>query len=189
MDVYRSGRAVNTVLYGAAFLVLLWLLGMLGIVLLPQALPEWTSASFFSASLVEAPEAVDLLQLFIPDNIFRALSDGLVPAIVVFSIAVGVAVMRLEGEGKVQFLRLLKTLTRTLAGVNLFVLRFTPVGIFAIVAATAGTMHPDQFGRVQAYLILQTAIVLLLAFVVLPGWWLAARISAIEKSCAGRGPR
>jgi Na+/H+-dicarboxylate symporter/ABC-type amino acid transport substrate-binding protein len=164
---FRQSR--HTVLYGAAFLALLWLLGLLGIVLLPQALPEWKSSSFFSSSLVESPEAVDLFHLFIPDNIFRALSNGLVPAIVVFSIAVGVAVMRMEGEGKVQLLRLLKTLTKTLAGVNLFVLRFMPLGVFAIVAATAGTMHPDQLGRVQAYLVLQTEIVLLLAFLILPG--------------------
>ena len=103
---------------------------MVGIVLLPQALPEWKSASFFSASLVESPEEVNLLQLFVPDNIFRALSNGLVPAVVVFSIAVGVAVMKLEGEGKTRLLSLLGTLTKALAGVNLFVLRLYPFGCF-----------------------------------------------------------
>ncbi len=159
----------NTAFFGAIFLLLLWTVGLSGIFLLPQALPEWRSASFFSRSMIESPDAVNLVELFIPHNIFHALASNLVPAVVVFSIAVGAAVMRMEDEGKLPLLSLLRTLARTLADVNLFILRFTPLGIFAIVAATAGTMQPEEFGRVQAYLILQTAIVFLLAFVILPG--------------------
>ncbi len=166
LSIRQSRR---TMLLGATFLSILWLIGMVGIVLLPQSLPSWRSASFFSSSLVETPPAVKLVELFIPQNIFRSLTENMVPAVVVFSIAVGIAVMRMEEEGKEHLVRLLRTIARTLADVNLFVLRFMPLGVFAIVAATAGTMRLEQFSRVQAYVILQTAMVLLLAFLVLPG--------------------
>ena len=42
------------------------------------------------------------------------------------------------------------------------VVRFTPVGVFAIAASAAGTMTVTEFGRLQAYLLTHTGHVDLL---------------------------
>ena len=49
-----------------------------------------------------------------------------------------------------------------------FVLALTPIGVFAISAAVAGTMDPDSFVRLEVYFAVFGAASLLLAFVVLP---------------------
>ena len=45
----------------------------------------------------------------------------------------------------------------------------TPYGIFAIAANTAGTVKPEQLGRIQVYLVTYVLMALLLALWVLPG--------------------
>ena len=76
----------------------LWLLIILTAVLVPLGYPDWDSASFFSASLIEAREPVDFLSVYIPSNPFNSFANGIVPAIVLFSIAVGAALMGVPGK-------------------------------------------------------------------------------------------
>ncbi len=81
-----------------ALLLLLWAMGLALVLAFPFAFPEWESASFFSSSLIrEAPE-FDFLQLYIPANLFFSLTNSIVPAVVVFSIAVGVALIGVENK-------------------------------------------------------------------------------------------
>jgi len=48
------------------------------------------------------------------------------------------------------------------------VVQLTPIGIFAIAAAAAGTMSVEEFGRLQVYLISFNVSCLLLTFLILP---------------------
>jgi Na+/H+-dicarboxylate symporter len=58
------------------------------------ALPKNDHLKF---SQLQPPEKADLLGLFIPSNPFRALSNNFVPVVVLFSIALGVALMGIGG--------------------------------------------------------------------------------------------
>jgi Na+/H+-dicarboxylate symporter len=51
------------------------------------------TASFFSTSLVEPRKEVDFLELFIPANPFKSLANTVIPASVLFSVAVGVGLI------------------------------------------------------------------------------------------------
>src|SRR5215510_11566678 len=95
-------------------LVISWGLAFLVILLMPLAFPSWVSASFFSTSLIEKQKEVDLLTLFIPSNPFFSLSNNFVPAVVIFSVAVGVALIGIEN--KQSLVANLDTLNRAMGG-------------------------------------------------------------------------
>jgi Na+/H+-dicarboxylate symporter len=143
--------------------------GLTLLALLPLSLPDWESASFFSTSMVESPEEVNPLGLYIPVNFFQSLTRNAVPAVVLFCICLGVALIGVPK--KEALLDQLDVLSSSLMRVNVFVIRLTPYGVFAIAASTAGTMRPEELGRLQAYLILYTAA----AVISRPSWRRAPR--------------
>lgn len=161
---WHQGRSM--ILRGFVVLLLLWAISLVTVMVLPLTLPEWETASFFSTALVEPPPNVDFLDLFIPFNIFGSLARNVVPAIVVFCICMGAALMGMKDKGPA--LELLDAFAVSLMRVNSFVVRLTPYGVFAITAAVAGTMTVAELGRMQAYLVVLTVGTLFLTFWVLP---------------------
>jgi len=151
---------------GGLLLLIFWAIALAMIVVMPLAFPELRSASFFSTSLVEPPSKIDLLGLYIPTNPFHSLANSVIPAVVLFSIAVGAALMNVPGkEGVVD---LLTVFTTALMRVNRFVVKLTPLGVFALAASAAGTLTLEEFSRLQAYLITYILTALLLTFWILP---------------------
>ena len=65
---------------------------------MPLSFPVWPSASFFSTSLVEEAVRPDFLRLFIPSNPFYSFANSVIPAIVVFSILVGITLIDISGK-------------------------------------------------------------------------------------------
>jgi Na+/H+-dicarboxylate symporter len=133
---------------------------------MPLAFPSWETASFFSHTLVEPARDFDFLALYVPSNPFRSLSNGIVPAVVVFSAAVGLALMRTEPKGAL--LEILGTLEDALLEITNFVVRLSPYGVFAITAAAAGTMQVDEFQGLQVYGVAYAVSALLLSLWTLP---------------------
>ena len=80
-------------------LVVLWMLGLAMVFLMPLAFPPWETASFFSTSLLERSEPVNFLELYIPANPFHSLANAVVPAVVLFSVLLGAALIGVEKEG------------------------------------------------------------------------------------------
>jgi Na+/H+-dicarboxylate symporter len=164
---HLSYQEVKTLAFKVgALLVFSWALAFAAILLIPVAFPAGESASFFSTSLITQPEAVNFLTLFIPANPFYALANNVVPAVVLFSIAVGVALISIEQ--KHGLLEDLAVLNRAMTRVTQFVAQLTPFGVFAVVASAAGTMSIEEFGRLQVYLMTYIALALLLTFWLLP---------------------
>ena len=110
--------------YTASFLLVAIALALSMIVLLPFSLPERQGASFFSTSLLAEPTQVDFLDLFIPSTPFHSLANNIVPAVVLFCIAVGVAVLTLENKRIV--LDQLDLFTAALGRVNHFLVKLSP---------------------------------------------------------------
>ncbi len=152
--------------YAISVLALLWAIGCITVALTALAFPRVDTGAFFSTSLVERTEKVNLVSLFVPSNPFESLANNIVPAVVVFSILFGVALVRVQS--KEDLLKVCDTIVATLSRVNGFIVKVSPIGIFAISAAAAGTLSLHEFGRLQAYLLSFTLSVLLIAFWVLP---------------------
>ena len=149
-----------------AILLLLWIVGLITLAIMTQAFPSWETGSFFSSSFTEEPPPHDWLDLFIPANPFKALADNSIPAVVVFSLGLGIALMTLPNKSAL--LDPLDVVVAALARLNKLVVKLTPLGIFAIVAYTAGTVDWEQFSLIQGYLLTYAASAIILSFVVLP---------------------
>ena len=74
--------------------------------------------------------------LYIPTNPFASLSNSVVPAIVLFALAIGLAVIGVPGKGS--FLADLDVLANALMVIAQFVARLAPIGVFALVGSAAG---------------------------------------------------
>jgi Na+/H+-dicarboxylate symporter/ABC-type amino acid transport substrate-binding protein len=167
---YRGGARLLRV--SAGVLLMLWLVGLTTLLIMTQAFPAWETGSFFSSSFTEEPVSPDWLGLFIPSNPFQALSENSIPAVVVFSLGLGIALMSIPD--KARLLDPLDVVVEALAKLNKLVLKLTPIGIFAIVAHATGTTDPGQFRLIQGYLLTYAVAAIVLSFVVLP-----ALVSAI----------
>ena len=151
---------------GGLLLAAVWLLTMAVVGVMPLAFPHFESASFFSQALIEPKRAIALAEIYVPSNPFHALSNAVVPAVVLFSAAVGVALIGIPNKGNL--IASLRALEKAVMRVTRFVIALSPIGSFAIAAVAAGTMDPATFGRLEAYFAAFMVAALLLAFVVLP---------------------
>ncbi|HUK41309.1 MAG TPA: cation:dicarboxylase symporter family transporter, partial [Candidatus Acidoferrales bacterium] len=158
-------EAVRLSLRVGSLLLLIWALTLGVAYVLPLSFPKWESASFFSTTLLEQPQDFNFLE-FIPGNPFYSMANNIVPAVVLFSIAVGLALMGIERKGP--FIAALEILEEALKRVMKFIVRLTPIGIFAIAASTAGTMNVDQLSGLQVYIVSYAIAALLMTFGVLP---------------------
>ena len=159
-----EGRALAKI--GSLVLLLLFAVSLAAILVLPLSFPRLEAGAFFSVGLIETREPPDFFDLYIPSNPFYSLSENLVPAAVLFSILLGVALAGVAEKQKV--LSLLDVMSASLGRVNKFVVRLTPIGVFAIAGAAAGTMTIAEFGRLQAYFAAHTFGVVLMTFLVVP---------------------
>ena len=152
---------------GGGFILLFWAITLAAVVGIAFAFPAWESATFFSPSLVEPQREFDFLELYIPTNPFFSLANTIVPAIVVFSLALGIALM--FEPGKTTLLPILQSAESMLLRIAGAVARAAPIGVFALIAEAAGTMRLEALGRIQVFLLLYIGTALLLTFWILPG--------------------
>src|SRR4051812_9899950 len=83
-------------LRAGAVLVALWTVGIGFALLVPLVFPPVQSGSFFSTTLVERRPPFDFVELYIPSNPFYSLANNIVPAVVLFSVILGIALIGLE---------------------------------------------------------------------------------------------
>jgi Na+/H+-dicarboxylate symporter len=159
---------------GGIVLLYLWGLGAATVFILGLAFPTYATGSFFSTSLIEPPKQIDFMGLFIPSNPFRSLTYNLVPAVVLFCILFGVAAIGVNN--KQTFLNHFDLFAQILRRMNSFIIKLSPIGLFAIAASAAGTLTLQEFGRLQGYLLTYTLGVLFLG-----GWVLPMTIAACTR--------
>src|SRR6185503_15462914 len=113
-----SARAKSLFLRVGAITVVLWALALGLALLMPLAFPQIQTASFFSTTLVEDRPGVDLVSLYVPSNPFNSLANSVVPAVVLFSIVLGAALM--GAPRKERLLETLAVIEDALARANRF---------------------------------------------------------------------
>ena len=144
----------------------LWICASIAILWVAQSFPTLEHGSFFSSSKLESPHPIDFVELFIPSNLFRSLTENAVPAIVVFCALFGYGLISLDE--KKGLIDQIGQITRTLQRVNGMVVRMTPIGTFGIAAYTAGTMTLEELEKLQAYYLSFGLVVMILTFVIMP---------------------
>lgn len=152
---------------GAGLLLVSWALTLVLVVFCRAALPPTSGEPVFDEG--GTADSIDWLELYIPSNLFHALSNNLVPAVVLFGILAGVALGQVEPDRKAILLQALEAFNEAMARVSRLILRLTPVGLFAMTAVTAGSIRLEDILRLQMWLHLYAGGALLLTLWILPG--------------------
>ena len=163
LDIETGKRIIK---FGLIFLVLLLAIGMFYLVILPQAFPDWGSGNFYSSDFVKDSPPFDVVKLYIPANPFESLSNNVVPAVVLFSIFIGLGLMKLPN--KEALLKPLDVLTDGINQVNKMIVKITPIGVFSIAAGVVSKLSWADLSRLQGYLLVYLLAVILITFLVLP---------------------
>ena len=159
-------KGFKLIMKGSVVLLALMAMGFLTIIIFTFVFPSWSSGSFYSTSFIEPPPSIDFIKLYFPANPFEAMAENTVPAVVLFSIFIGVALTKIPGREPL--LNMFDVLADGLNQVNKLVIKLTPYGVFGIAASTAGTITIEELGKMQGFLIVYTVIVLILVFWLLP---------------------
>jgi Na+/H+-dicarboxylate symporter/ABC-type amino acid transport substrate-binding protein len=152
---------------GGSILMLLWGIGITLVFLLPLAFPNWPSRSLFQKSSLETVAAPDFLQLYIPSNPFFSLANGIVPAVVVFSVMIGLALTGVRN--KEVLIEPLSLLAEVLSKITGFVARLAPYGVFALIANATGTMSFGDLARLQVWVVIAVSVLSIIGLWLLPG--------------------
>jgi len=151
---------------GGSVLVGLWAIGLCTVAALSMSFPEWKAGSFFSIARIEPPPEIDFLEIFIPSNIFRSLSENHVPGVILLCACLGLALGHMRKRRIL--VAQLDVLSQALIKVSAAVTRLSPLGVFAIAASTAGTVTLDEVGRLQAYLLAYAVGSVLIGALIMP---------------------
>ena len=162
-----SGQARRLFTRAGAIVLVLWALSLALVFVVPLALPPSMGGAFYSTATVSSQERIDWIELYIPSNPFRSLSNNLVPAVVVFSALLGIALIGLRDKDRV--LGPLRLIGDTLGRAGSMLVALTPIGIFAIAGHAAGTLRLEEFERLQAFLLVSIGLYGLFTLWILPG--------------------
>lgn len=147
-------------------LLILWSLGLITIFTMAHAFPFWESKDFFSTNQISTVPEIDYFDLYIPSNPFKSLAENTVPAIVVFSLFLGVSLVNIKN--KEVFLEPACILLEALNKITKTIVTFLPIGIFAISAASSGTLQPDDFEKLEIYFVVYISTAIILSFWIIP---------------------
>jgi len=152
--------------YGLLTLAALWLTALAVVGLMPLAFPDYEAAFFFSTTLLEHREPLSFVDLYVPANPFHSLANSVVPAVTLFSAAIGIGLIGVPG--KERFLGPFDAFMQAIGRVTHFIVRLTPIGVVPIAALAAGTLSPEELSRLQVYFVTFIAGSLVLGLVILP---------------------
>ena len=109
-----------------------------------------------------------ILHIF-PENIAKAIYEGQVLQIVVFSIVFGIAVAMLKDQHRTRMVHFAESLSETMFKFTNLVMFLAPLAVFAAIAYSVGHMGLSILGNlIQLLATLYVALILLLVLVFLP---------------------
>lgn len=167
----EPGKAWRLFKTGWIFYVAAWLVTLACLAALAQAIPP-VQPAVIGATPREPQSITKLLGLLVPTDLFTALSQNYVPAVVIFCIFYGVALQTVKD--KAQLLSILETIRLASLRFWNWIVRLAPIGVFALFAVTAGTTAPADLVNMSFYLVL-----FLIGTAVLTFWVLPAVIAAL----------
>ena len=98
------------------------------------------------------PRVGQIILDLVPENIFAAFASGKVAQIVVFSVLLGMATLMLAPERRAPLQKGFDLVAELLRKLVDLVMRFGPVGIGALAAATVGQYGSDVFGPLALFI-------------------------------------
>lgn len=165
LHVHEAARLLKL---SILFLVAIWIIVVVTLLGLAMAFPSHQPAYYYAQRAMGEASIADYIQFFIPGNPFFALANNVVPAVVVFCLFFGAALMFVKRELKEPFLLWLETGIQILSRITGWVIRLSPIGVFALVGNTLGTVSFLQLQKLGLYLVAFCIAALFFTFWALP---------------------
>lgn len=161
-----SSNSLRTLLRtGGLVFLLLVIVASIAVIIVPTWLPPLTSSNFFSPSLLAEPPQMNLIEKFLPFNIFTAMAEDNFPAVVLFSAFAGLV---LQGIKERDVLLVPMNSARELfRKLNKVVLKMTPIAVFSLVSTTLSAANTDELIRLHALPVIGLTGAMLLAITVI----------------------
>ncbi len=154
---------------GWIFLLLLWAMGFALVYCMIYLVPPLVTAFIEKGSPKQGELVSHFLSYVIPQNFFYDLANNIVPAIAIFGLIAGLAIMTLEKKEPV--LVLLSSANQAIEKILTWLAIVSPIAIFAHVAVTIGTVNFDNLAKVEFYISTFVLGALFFTFVILPILW------------------
>jgi proton glutamate symport protein len=118
---------------------------------------------------VKSQTTAEFIQHIFPENIAKAIYEGQILQIVIFSIIFGIAVAMLKDRYRAPMLRFTESLAEVMFKFTNIVMYYAPVAVFAAIAYTVGHMGLDVlYNLFKLLATLYVALVVFLVFVLVP---------------------
>ena len=170
-----GGRAIGR-LFGKTlgyYLLSSFLAGMVGLLMVNLIRPG-VGANMVSAASDELPElqtqdsAVELLLGVVPENIIQAAAAADMLAIIFFCIVFGTAITTLPDRSRGILTDTFDALFRAMMALTAGIIRFLPIGVFALITKMVGTTGFESFQALALYALTIGSGVTIHLFVTLP---------------------
>jgi Na+/H+-dicarboxylate symporter len=173
------------------FLGLLTLGAILGMLITPAALVVWpvsaeaaeafrATASQGTAAIPQLPPMRDWIVAMVPANPFKSAADGEILPLVIFALFIGFAASRIAPAQRTPFLGFFQALMETMLVIVQWVLWAAPVGVFALALAVGARGGLHVAGTLGQYLVMMSALSVILTLLAYPAVALFGRISLVR---------
>ncbi len=160
-----SYQAKQILKRGLIFISIAWLINIVMVYGITYLFPHPKSTQLGGYISGEIPK-LNFAELLIPDNIFYDLANNVVPAIVIFSLLIGIALMLLKEKDVI--MKGMENLVEALTRITSWIARITPLGTFLIIANQIGTIQFSTVKQVSTYVILYIFGVCTIIFWIFP---------------------
>jgi Na+/H+-dicarboxylate symporter/ABC-type amino acid transport substrate-binding protein len=160
-----SYQAKQILKRGLIFIGIAWLINILIIYGITYLFPHPKSTQLGGYISGEIPQ-LNFAELLIPDNIFYDLTNNIVPAIVIFSLLIGIALMFLKEKDAI--MKGMENLVEALTRITAWIARITPLGTFLIIANQIGTIQFSTVKQMSTYIILYIFGICIIIFWIFP---------------------
>lgn len=137
-----------------------------------------TATSAASESLKRIPTFAQWLTDLVPVNPVKAAADGAMLPLIIFSVAFGLAIGQLTGEGRAAMVRFFRGLADAALTLVRWVLAAAPIGVFALAVPLAARLGLSAAGALVGYVVVVCVVTTAFCLLVLyPLAALAGRVS------------
>lgn len=158
-------QSLNILKKGFLLIGSAWIINVCMVYLVYFLFPS-TSGSRITSYNPQEPPGINFAELLIPDNIFYDLSNNVVPAIVIFCLLIGIALI--HNMKKDAIIQSLGVALNLFTNITRWISKITPIGTFLIIANQFGSINLATVKQVSTYIILYILVVGLLTFWIFP---------------------
>jgi Na+/H+-dicarboxylate symporter len=134
----------------------------------------------------QLPGASQWIVDLVPVNVFKAAADGAMLPLIVFSVAFGLALTRVNADRRTPVVTVLRGIADAMVWLVGWVLTFAPFGVFALAVPLAARMGLAAAGALISYIVLLSAVAGAFTVFLYPMTVLLGRVSLTRfaRACA-----